>query len=41
VPAAAYGRGELRAMLSADLPAGPASEMDRLLWNALAGAAPR
>jgi hypothetical protein len=35
VPAAAYGRGELRAMLSADLPAGPASEMDRLLWNAL------
>jgi len=28
-------------MLAADLPAGPVSEMDRLLWNALAGAAPR
>lgn len=35
MPAASYGRGELKRMLSADLPSGPLSEMDKLLWNSL------
>jgi len=34
-PAASYDRNALKKLLAADLPSGPSSEMDRLLWNAL------
>lgn len=35
MPAASYGKDELKKLLSADLPSGPVSEIDRLLWNSL------
>ncbi|MGJ7602804.1 hypothetical protein ACSFA7_00565 [Variovorax sp. LT1R20] len=35
MPAAAYGKNELRKLLAVDLPSGPSSEMDKLLWNSL------
>ncbi|GAB1584223.1 hypothetical protein PPNSA23_41660 [Phyllobacterium phragmitis] len=35
LPAAEYNKAEIKLMLSADLPHGPITEMDHLLWNAL------